>query len=581
MEETMYRFILISGALIFLALAGCSDENKTPSGPTGKQTLNLSFQGITPLNNGLHYEGWAIINNAPVSTGKFNVDANGTLIDLNGNPVANGDFNTGTDLSSASAIVLTIEPSGDQDPAPAATHFLGGDVSDNTATLTVGHSTALGNDFSTAMGEYILATPTNGADTDENSGIWFLNPPTTTFQMNFSGIEPLANGYHYEGWAIVNGQAITTGKFNVDGNGNLVDLSGNIIANNNFTVGGDLSSATAIVLTIEPNGDSDPAPAATHFIGGDVMNNAATLTVGHSSSLGNDFSSSAGNYILATPTNGANTDENSGIWFLDLSSGMPEVGLQLPVLPSGWEYEGWVVMNGIPVTSGKFTDPAMADFAAPYSSTQPGPPFPGEDYLLNAPAGLTFPTNIAGGTAVISIEPMPDDDPAPFTLKPLVGAIPANATDHVTYAMDNNAAGFPTGSVTITVNAPTQGLQLAALPAGWEYEGWVVINGMPVTTGKFSDPAMADFAAPFSSTQPAPPFPGEDFLLNAPTGLNFPTNIAGGTAVISIEPMPDDDSVPFILKPLVGMIPANAVDHFIYQMDNNSGTFPEGVASIK
>lgn len=79
----------------------------------------------------------------------------------------------------------------------------------------------------------------------------------------------------------------------------------------------------------------------------------------------------------------------------------------------------------------------------------PGPPFPGEDYLENAPAGLTFPTDLAGGTAVISIEPFPDDSPAPFTFKPLVGSIPQGADDHVNYDLDNNAAGFPTGTASI------------------------------------------------------------------------------------------------------------------------------------
>ena len=42
---------------------------------------------------------------------------------------------------------------------------------------------------------------------------------------------------------------------------------------------------------------------------------------------------------------------------------------------------------------------------------------------------------------------MPDDDPAPFTLKPLVGAIPASASPATVYGMDNNSSGFPTGSV--------------------------------------------------------------------------------------------------------------------------------------
>lgn len=43
------------------------------------------------------------------------------------------------------------------------------------------------------------------------------------------------------------------------------------------------------------------------------------------------------------------------------------------------------------------------------------------------PAGLTFPRNLSGSAAAISVEPVPDDSPAPFAIKPLTGAIPANA----------------------------------------------------------------------------------------------------------------------------------------------------------
>nr|MBC8279451.1 hypothetical protein [Chloroflexota bacterium] len=89
------------------------------------------------------------------------------------------------------------------------------------------------------------------------------------------------------------------------------------------------------------------------------------------------------------------------------------------------------------------------DQAEPFSSTEGGPPFPGEDFLNNAPVGLTFPVDLSGATAVISVEPMPDDSSAPFTLKPLKGTIPADATDHVTYQLNNNATELPSGLATI------------------------------------------------------------------------------------------------------------------------------------
>ncbi|MCB0746599.1 MAG: hypothetical protein KDC90_03970 [Ignavibacteriae bacterium] len=270
---------------------------------------------------------------------------------------------------------------------------------------------------------------------DDNS----VEPTTSTLNLNISGLEDLGSAAKYEGWIMVDGAPKTTGTFSVDGSGKLSKSSFDIDSD-------DLSSATAFILTIEPNPDPSSNPSDVHLIAGDFNGSSASLSVGHGAALGDDFSSISGKYILATPTNGADTHEKSGIWFLDLSSGSPAVGLDLPTLPAGWKYEGWTVINGVPVTSGTFTSVTEVDDADPFSSTQPGPPFPGEDYLVNAPNGLTFPTDLSGATAVISIEPDPDNNPNPFTLKPLVKMIPTEAADHVTYNMDKNLGSFPTGT---------------------------------------------------------------------------------------------------------------------------------------
>lgn len=270
-----------------------------------------------------------------------------------------------------------------------------------------------------------------------------------TLVLSFKGVETLSNGYHYEGWALINGKPVTTGKFNVDASGAVVDLSGKGIENGEFKTGLKLREATAIVLTIEPAGDKDTVPTATHVLAGDVSGRSANLTVGHRLALGDSFGNASGKYILATPTDGDGTNETSGIWFLDLTSGGPTQGLRLPTLPPGWAFEGWVVISGKPVTTGRFVNPGAADLSAPYSGPQSAPPFPGEDFLRNAPAGLTFPVDISGGLAVISLEPDPDDSPGPFTLKPLVEGIPASARDHFAYDLSNKAGAFPTGTATI------------------------------------------------------------------------------------------------------------------------------------
>ena len=362
----------------------------------------------------------------------------------------------------------------------------------------------------------ILETDANG-NVDQTFWLAEAVDATDTLVLSFSGVEPLSGGFHYEGWAIIDGAAVGTGKFNVDADRALVDLSGNPIPNGEFQTAADLSLATAIVITIEPDGDTDAVPVDTHVLSGGVAGTSASLTVGHSAALGDDFSSATGTFILATPIDDPEANENSGIWFLDLSSGTPAQGLQLPTLPAGWVYEGWVVMNGTPVTTGVFTDPNAADLGAPFSGTGAGPAFPGEDFLVNAPAGLTFPTDLAGQTAVISIEPSPDDSAGPFTLKPLSGAITADATDHVNYAMDNNAAGFPTGTASIRVSAEA----------------------------------------------------GE------PTGENLFADF--NTFVVSIEPVPDLDPLPSADKPLIHTIPAGGILHIRHLTYSWQGNPPYAV----
>jgi len=257
--------------------------------------------------------------------------------------------------------------------------------------------------------------------------------------LSISGLENLGSDYQYEGWIIVDGSPVSTGVFSVNDAGNLSSSSFEVEKE-------DLDAATKFVLTIEPNPDPSPDPTDVHIVAGDFSGNSASLSISDPAALNTDFSSAAGTYILATPTDADDSNETSGVWFLDNSSGAPAVGLTLPTLPAGWAYEGWAVIDGTPVSTGTFSFPTGADASAPFSGSQGGPPFPGEDFLLNAPSGLSFPTDLRGGTAVISIEPVPDNSSAPFLLKPLVHAIPTGAADHTAIDMEQNL-NFPTGTV--------------------------------------------------------------------------------------------------------------------------------------
>ena len=258
--------------------------------------------------------------------------------------------------------------------------------------------------------------------------------------LNLTGLQDLGSDYAYEGWIMVDGSPKTTGVFTVDADGNASQASFELDEE-------DLEKATAFILTIEPSPDSDPAPSAVHILAGDFSADNAALTVSHSAAIGTDFANATGKYILATPTDGMDNNEESGVWFLDNSSGSPVAGLSIPALPVGWAYEGWAVIDGTPVTTGTFTSASGSDSASTFSGSEGGPAYPGEDFVQNAPMGITFPTNLQGATIVVSVEPVPDNSAAPFVLKPLVGMTAADAEVHSVLDMVNNATSTnPTGT---------------------------------------------------------------------------------------------------------------------------------------
>ena len=260
--------------------------------------------------------------------------------------------------------------------------------------------------------------------------------PDQDLVVQLSNLPTLNDGFQYEGWIIVDGAAISTGTF---------DATGNVTTSIDRT---QLDDATRYVLTIEPDPDPSADPSSTHILAGDFNGNVASLTIGHSAALGSDFTDAAGKYILATPTNGGNTDEASGVWWLDNSGGSETAGLSLPNLPDGWKYEGWAVIDGTPVSTGTFTRVDAADEADEFSGDTSGPAYPGEDFLVNAPDGLTFPTDLRRGSVVISIEPDPDDSALTFNLKPLTHEnIPQESELHTTLEMVNTIVAI-TGTAT-------------------------------------------------------------------------------------------------------------------------------------
>jgi len=267
----------------------------------------------------------------------------------------------------------------------------------------------------------------------------------------------------------------------------------------------------------------------------------------------------------------ANDDDVLVVPIVSVNSTLSVNLTELENLGADYKYEGWVIVDGTPVSTGLFS---VNDSGTPSQM----------DFSVNA-------DQLASVTKfVLTIEPTVDPDPTPSATKILAGEFSGNNAS----VNSNVVADFSLVAGSYILATPTDGtnnnefngvwfldnssgsavtgLNLPTLAAGWKYEGWAVINGTPVSTGTFTDASMADDNAatsPFKGNMGnGPGYPGEDYIQNAPTGLIFPTDLKGMTIVVSVEPFPDNSASPFTLKPLAHMVPLSATDQTVIAMGN-------------
>lgn len=265
-------------------------------------------------------------------------------------------------------------------------------------------------------------------------------------RLELENLQPLQDGYTYQAWAKIGFQTLPSERFNVVENGSFVNSSGQFIQNA-FIFAEDISDASEVFITIEDKRDSDETPSGTIVMAGDVTASTAILSANHPLALDASFEGQSGSFMLLNWVSGASVDETSGLWFIDGSRTAPSAGLSLPSLPDGWTYEGWIESGGTFVSTGTFRDNSGHDLERLYSSSDT-PPFPGEDFLENAPEGVTFPLDPSGGTVRVSVEPFPDDTVLPYGIFVLSGAVPATPTAGTSYPLAADVSA-PTGTATL------------------------------------------------------------------------------------------------------------------------------------
>lgn len=265
-------------------------------------------------------------------------------------------------------------------------------------------------------------------------------------RLDVENLPPLQDGFSYQAWARVGAQTHGSARFNVTENGSFVNDAGQFTQNVAvFEV--DISDASEVLITIEEKRNSDTLPSGTVILAGDLEDATAALSTVHEKALAASFEGQTGAFMLLNWASGSSGDDLSGVWFIDGSRTSPTAGLSLPALPEGWIYEGWIDVAGTLLSTGPFRENNTHDTLRQYSETDT-PPYPGEDFLENAPEGVAFPLDPSGATVRVSVEPYPDDALGPFGLFVLSGSVPSNPVSATPYSLQAGPA-MPRGTATL------------------------------------------------------------------------------------------------------------------------------------
>ena len=231
----MRRSMLVT-PLLALSLFACSDEELAE--------LSVVFNDLATLAEGT-YEGWVIDQDGqPHSTGTFALSAN-------------GQHSFTSPVDNPAMFVLTVEPPNDSDPAPSDQKLLGGPFVSGTAQLTALGFVSLdaSADFNTSPGTHVLLTPTTATASDDDAGIWLLEPPGAGGAPTAAvTLPPLTAGWVYEGWVVYGPgtlmeRAVSYGKITIETDGT--------VAGRDSDAAGPLSGAPGDLMAGPPFSGSD------------------------------------------------------------------------------------------------------------------------------------------------------------------------------------------------------------------------------------------------------------------------------------------------------------------------------------
>lgn len=295
----------------------------------------------------------------------------------------------------------------------------------------------------------LLAAALSGCS-GEGGGGQPVGAEGASLQLSLSGLRALdpAREGSYEAWVLDgSGTPRSAGKFVLPADGR-VELRSPV------------ARASGVEVTVEPPGDSDPAPSRQKLLRGSLRGGSADLSMaGAVTNSDLPLRERPGQFTMFTPSDnhlhGYPSYESAGIWLFNMAPRETQQGdmwVRLTPLREGWTYEGWMVRDldlpgAVWLSYGKFVpdgtgavnqrdDTGWGPFSGVLDYLKGEEEFPGDDWISNPlglalPGGLPLPldlreTDAAGNgrwTHVITIEPATDrgeklTTERPFLLRP-------------------------------------------------------------------------------------------------------------------------------------------------------------------
>ncbi len=298
---------LLSAVALSLLLHGC-DSGGGITDPEGSSTVTLSLDGLEPLAGGLNYQAWLVHQIGEAVFGfplvLFNINESGQMVDAVADTVLTGPHHADLDPGDVLGVAISLELSNQLLQTSSFTLILSGEMLQGTAAMTADDFFALNRDFSNAEGRYILDTPTDNDPDNGLNGIWFmdtaLDPPEAGLVL-----PDAPNGWIYEGWVEVGGQAVSTGKFDLPNNSDSTSFFSSGLQEAPLFPGEDFLdneppgvdfpldlSGASVFITIEPWNQWDVYPEDPFFLRileGQIPADPTSLTLYGMTSLASQF----------------------------------------------------------------------------------------------------------------------------------------------------------------------------------------------------------------------------------------------------------------------------------------------------